>query len=166
MAKIGRPVLFRGFAIDKLGESISLYQNTMFSAGFDEAQVDKMLDQCWVWYESHLADTNEQAWDEFLPAFERASKYMAAMREKWNPPSQEISKLPLPLHQSAYGDVPNTGANEVLVGSPGRVSEQVELLRDIGVRNLMLTNRGLISREQTTRYLTLLSEKVMPLFRR
>ena len=38
-------------------------------------------------------------------------------------------------------------------------------MREVGIRNLMLTNRGLMSREKTANSLRLLSEKVMPLFR-
>ena len=38
-------------------------------------------------------------------------------------------------------------------------------LRDVGVRNLMLTNRGLVSQEKTNKSLRLLSEKIMPSFR-
>jgi len=38
-------------------------------------------------------------------------------------------------------------------------------MRDAGVRNLMLTNRGLMSREKTDTSLKLLTGKVMPLFK-
>jgi hypothetical protein len=39
------------------------------------------------------------------------------------------------------------------------------MMRDMGVRNLMLTNRGLISSENTAKSMRLLSEKIMPKFR-
>jgi alkanesulfonate monooxygenase SsuD/methylene tetrahydromethanopterin reductase-like flavin-dependent oxidoreductase (luciferase family) len=51
------------------------------------------------------------------------------------------------------------------VGSPERVAEQIALLQEIGVRNLMLTNRGLMSPEQTRSSLRLLSERVIPRFK-
>ena len=66
------------------------------------------------------------------------------------------------LPASDYQADPDPDANEVLVGSPRRVAEQVALMRDAGVRNLMLTNRGLLSRELTTSSLRLLSQKVVP----
>jgi len=37
-------------------------------------------------------------------------------------------------------------------------------MRDAGVRNLMLTNRGLVSTEKAKKSLTLLSEKILPSF--
>ena len=68
------------------------------------------------------------------------------------------------MDRSGYGDSPDPDAAENLVGSPKRVAEQLTLMRDVGVRNLMLTNRGLMSREKTAASLKLLSEKVMPRF--
>ena len=50
------------------------------------------------------------------------------------------------------------------MGGPKRVAEQVAQMRDVGIRNLMLTNRGLMSLEKTESSLRMLSEKVMPLF--
>jgi alkanesulfonate monooxygenase SsuD/methylene tetrahydromethanopterin reductase-like flavin-dependent oxidoreductase (luciferase family) len=136
----------------------------MLAAKFDEAYVDKALDQSWIWYEVHVAQTDDQALDEFLPKFHQASQYIAAMRERWNPKELTLPKPPPPLPRSAYGPTPNRHTHEALVGSPQRVAEQVALLREVGARNLMLTNRGLMSPEQTRASLTLLSERVMPQF--
>ena len=68
------------------------------------------------------------------------------------------------MYRSGYGDAPDPDASASLIGSPKRVAEQVALMRDVGIRNLMLTNRGLMSRDKTATSLRLLSEKVMPLF--
>ena len=38
-------------------------------------------------------------------------------------------------------------------------------MREAGIRNLMLTNRGLMSKEKTEKSLKLFSEQVMPHFR-
>ena len=165
MGRIGRPVLLRGRSTEALGRSIQLYRDTMLSAGFDEPAVDEAMDQSWVWREAYLAETDDQALDQFLPAFERAGKQMATVRERWNPKDQSVSKQPPALPRSAYQATPDPSANEALVGSPRRVAEQVALSRDAGARNLMLTHRGLMSREQVASSLRLLSEKVMPLFR-
>jgi alkanesulfonate monooxygenase SsuD/methylene tetrahydromethanopterin reductase-like flavin-dependent oxidoreductase (luciferase family) len=165
MARLGRPVLLRGRSIAGVTANIRLYADTMRAAGFDEASVEQALDQVWVWYEAHLADTDDQALAEFLPQFQQASQYIATMRERWNPRDQALPKPPPPLPRSSYAPTPNREANEALVGSPQRVTAQVALLRESGARNLMLTNRGLMSREQTRSSLRLLSEKVMPAFR-
>jgi alkanesulfonate monooxygenase SsuD/methylene tetrahydromethanopterin reductase-like flavin-dependent oxidoreductase (luciferase family) len=162
MARLGRPVLLRGRSVAGVAAHIRLYTDTRRAAGFDEARVEQALDQVWVWYEAHVAATDEQALDEFLPPFQRASQYIASMRERWNPKDLVLPKPPPPLPRSAYAPTPNREANEALVGSPQRVTAQLALLRECGVRNLMLTNRGLMSPEQTRSSLRLLSEQVMP----
>jgi alkanesulfonate monooxygenase SsuD/methylene tetrahydromethanopterin reductase-like flavin-dependent oxidoreductase (luciferase family) len=164
MARIGRPILLRGSSITSVGEKIELYRDTMSAAGFDEQAVEKNLDQIWVWREMHLAETDDQALGEFLPAHHQAYSKMEEIRQQWNPSDLPMSIQGPPMGRSGYGDSPDPGAPENLIGSPRRVAEQVAMMRDAGVRNLMLTNRGLMSRSKTATSLKLLSEKVMPLF--
>ena len=165
MGRIARPILFRGRSIEAAGKSIRLYRETMQSSGFDEATVENALDNSWFWYEAHLAETDDAALNGFLPVYERAGRHVAAIRERWNPKDQEVNVARPPLPRSAYGPNPNTTASENLIGSPNRVAEHVRLLSEVGVRNLMLTNRGLMSKEETEASLRLLSEEVMPQFR-
>ncbi len=165
MARLGRPVLLRGRSIDHLAQIIQLYRTTMLDASFREEEVDVALDQSWLWVDVHVAETDAQALNEFLPKYHQASQYIADMRTRWNPPELPLPKPPPPLPASAYGATPSRSANEALVGSPRRVAEQIALLRDAGARNLMLTNRGLMPAEQTRTSLTLLSQTIMPQFR-
>ena len=165
MGQIARPVLFRGRSVEAVGRSLRLYRETMVSSGFDEATVENALDNSWFWYETHLAETDDDAFDTFLTASARAGGHVAEMRERWNPKDQEVSTATPPLPRSAYGPTPNITANEILIGSPNRVAKHLHLLGEVGVRNLMLTNRGLMSKENTASSLQLLSEKVMPQFR-
>ena len=77
----------------------------------------------------------------------------------------EISIQRAPLGRSDYGETPDPDAPESMIGGPRRVAEQVAWMQELGVRNLMLTNRGLMSQEKTANSLKLLSEKIMPSFR-
>ena len=165
MARIGRPVLLRGRSVNAVRRLIQLYREAMLEAGFDEPVVEDAVDRSWLWCELHVAETDSQAFDEFLPAYHRGGRYIAEMRQRWNPEDLDMPRPPPLLPASDYQADPDPDANEVLVGSPRRVAEQVALMRDAGVRNLMLTNRGLLSRELTTSSLRLLSQKVVPLFR-
>ena len=165
MARIGRIPLLRGRSTEHLGQSIRLYRDTMLSSGFDEGEVDNALDQSWVWRECYVAETDEQALEEFIPAYQRAYETISDYRERWNPKDIAVPKQPPPLPISAYQPTPNPGVGEALVGSPRRVAEQVAQLRDVGATNLMLTHRGLVSREQSASSMRLLSEKVAPLFK-
>ena len=165
MGRIGRPLLLGNRSVETVGHSLRLYRDTMLSSGFDEQAVEKALDQSWVWREAYVAETDDKALDEFLPRFERAKNYIDDMQERWNPKDQPMPRPSMPLPRSEYQFTPDSSANEALVGSPRRVAEQVAQLRDVGARNLMMTHRGLMSREETATYFQLLSQKVMPLFR-
>ncbi|MGE3536874.1 MAG: LLM class flavin-dependent oxidoreductase [Candidatus Tectimicrobiota bacterium] len=165
MARLGRPVLFRGRSVVGVAAALRLYTDTMRAAGLDETRVQQALEHSWVWYECHLAQTDEQAFEAFLPRFQEASQYIASMRERWNPRDLALPKPPPPLPRAGYAPLPSRESNENLVGSPQRVTAQIRLLQEVGVRNLMLTNRGLMSPEQTAASLRLMSEQVMPAFR-
>ena len=165
MAKIGRPVLLRSSTFNVVAEQIQIYRDTMAASGFSEEQVEQNLDQIWVWREMHVTETDQQAFDEFLPAHQKAYAKMEEYRQTWNPPEMEVSAQRAPMERDGYGETPDPEKPENLVGGYKRVAEQVALLRDLGIRNLMLTNRGLMSREKTASSLKLLTDKVMPSFR-
>ena len=77
-----------------------------------------------------------------------------------------MDRQPPPMGRDGYAARSRTpDGPEIIVGSPERVSEHLAQMRDAGIRNLMLTNRGLMSAEKTAKSLRLLSEKVMPYFR-
>ena len=164
MARIGRPILLRGRSINSTAADIALYRDTMIASGFDEQTVDHNLDNIWVWRELHLAETDDQAMDEFLPANLEAWSIMQDYRERLNPKEFPMSQQAPPIQKDSYADAPDPEAPENLVGSPARVAEQIDQMRNAGIRNLMLTNRGLVSPAATSRSLKLLSEKVMPKF--
>ncbi|MBC8280393.1 MAG: hypothetical protein H8E48_06370 [Chloroflexi bacterium] len=69
------------------------------------------------------------------------------------------------MKKEGYGETPDPAVGELLIGGPDRVADQIAMMRDMGIRNLMLTNRGLISSENTAKSLRFLSEKIMPKFR-
>ncbi|MCE2465021.1 MAG: LLM class flavin-dependent oxidoreductase [Dehalococcoidia bacterium] len=165
MARIGRPVLLRYRSVPVMRRTLGLYRDTMLASGFDEAVVEENLDRIWFWCECHVAESDERAMEEFLGPFHEASRYMADVRERWNPADQPVPMAPPPLPRSAYGSSPDPDAPEVLMGSPRRVAEHIAMLRDAGARNLMLTNRGLVSKEQSEASMRLLSTEIMPLFR-
>ena len=165
MARRGRPILIRGRSTNSTAATIRLYRDTMAEAGFDQAAIDYNLGQIWVWREMHLADTDDEALNEFLPAQLDAYTTMQDYRTRWNPAQYSMDRQPPPMLPDGYAPTPDPDAAESLVGSPRRVAEQLAQMRDAGIRNLMLTNRGLMSPAKTRHSLRLLSEQVMPHFR-
>ena len=68
------------------------------------------------------------------------------------------------MKKEGYNNTPDPDAGELLIGGSERVADQIAMMRDMGVQNLMLTNRGLVSSKNTAKSLRLLSEKIMPRF--
>ena len=165
MGRIGRPVLLRGRSTNATAANIRVYRDAMQEAGFGEDAIESNLAQVWVWREMHLAETDEQAFEEFLPAQYDAYTRMEEYRTTWNPAEYPMERQTPPMLREGYADTPDPDAAENLIGSPRRVAEQLAQMREAGIRNLMLTNRGLMSPEKTAKSLKLFSEQVMPLFR-
>ena len=95
---------------------IALYRDTMAAAGYDEPAIECSLDQIWVWREMHLADTDRQAMDEFLPAQHQAYSIMPDYRQRLNPKEFPMSQQSPPMLKDGYGPYPNSDALE----KPGR----------------------------------------------
>jgi alkanesulfonate monooxygenase SsuD/methylene tetrahydromethanopterin reductase-like flavin-dependent oxidoreductase (luciferase family) len=165
MARIARPILLYCPTIHGVKHSLDIYRDAMFSAGFDEPAVEEALSRSWVWRDTYVAETDDRAMDEYLPAFDRAVARMNDLREQWNPKDMDIPKRPAPLPRSNYEWSPLPNTDELMVGSPRRVAEHVALLRDAGARNLIMTHRNLLPREESTNHIRLFSDKIMPLFR-
>jgi alkanesulfonate monooxygenase SsuD/methylene tetrahydromethanopterin reductase-like flavin-dependent oxidoreductase (luciferase family) len=97
----------------------------------------------------HLAKTDEEALNDFIPAHHDAYTKMESIRQQWNPTDITMSTQTAPLDISQYAQTPDPNSSEHLVGSPRRVAEQIDLMKNAGIRNLMLTNRGLMSKNKT-----------------
>ena len=63
----------------------------MSAAGFSDQAVTERLEQLWVWREMHVVETDDEAFDDFLPAHRSAYSYLEEVRSEWNPPDMEIS---------------------------------------------------------------------------
>ncbi len=164
MGRIGRPILLRGRSTNSTAASIRLYQDTMAEAGFSQDAIESNLSQIWVWREMHLAETDQQAMDEFLPAQHDAFTRMENYRTHWNPSRYPMERQTPPLGPEGYAPTPDPDAAENLIGSPTRVAQQLTQMRDAGIRNLMLTNRGLMSPQKTAKSLHLFSQQIIPHF--
>ena len=82
MGQIGRPILLSRRSTESAAAAFQLYRDTMLSSGFDEAAVECALDESWVWRELYLAETDDEAMDEFIPAYDNAISYINGVRDR------------------------------------------------------------------------------------
>ena len=109
MGRRGRLVLFRSESAVEAREHVELYRKSMLEAGFDEAAVQQNLDQCWMWRDCYVAESDAQAQEEFTGGLERWLEGMGELRAQWNPqtPNMKTETGEGPLPVSAYGEHPD-----------------------------------------------------------
>jgi alkanesulfonate monooxygenase SsuD/methylene tetrahydromethanopterin reductase-like flavin-dependent oxidoreductase (luciferase family) len=132
----------------------------MSAQGFDEDAVEKALDETWAQRALYVADNDDEAIAVATDALKRYRHHLDESRRRYNPGG-------LPPRKPGTPPSPNEMIEHAfLVGTPQRVAEQVVVLREAGVRNLLLNvNVGQMPREQVERSIQLFGEKVLPLFR-
>lgn len=180
MAKRGKAILIGFQTPETLARYLNLYQETMLSAGFDEAAVEKALDQTWVQRSLYVADSDKEALEKATAGFERNQRHVREARAKYNPPIESATPAGSPAGtnggdgHSRAGSGAQTKAPTItrvlehnyVLGTPKKVAEQIAELKDAGIRNLMLqVNTGQMAFEEVSRTMHLFQEKVAPLFR-
>ena len=136
----------------------------MLSSGFDEQTVERNIDQCWMSRDAYVAETAEQAQQEFIPGLERLNAMLRETVARWSPPDEVAPRPQRPLRE--IYDSANPEYSNILIGSPEQMKDWIAELRDAGVPNLLLTHRGgVVTAEQGRNSMRLLAEKVMPHFR-
>ena len=121
-----------------------------------------------------MADTTQQALEEYVPGLIKRRELMKRLREPWESkdrPSpvgyKSVEQISVDVALST-GDVLTLSSNMgSFFGSPQQLKEQIAELRDLGVRNLMLTHYGqVVSPEKQANSMRLLSEKGDACFQR
>ena len=118
MARAGRPLLYRGRANSGLARVFNLYANTASEAGFSDREVENLLDQCWVWREAYLAESDDQALDEFIPAFVGATEHLINIQERWNPKDIDMPAQTVPSTATATVRNPTPNSPSSLSAHP------------------------------------------------
>ena len=159
MAEIGRPVMIGIQALAALQSRLERYRATMLDSGFTEEQTEATLDQCWASRDLFVADSYDEALEIAATGFERERTHFRRARELYNPGG---FPPPDPNRPVPAGEVLE---HSFILGTPSQVAEQVAVMRDIGVRNLMLKlNTGEMDTHRVQKSMRLFGEKVMPHF--
>ena len=119
------------------------------------------VEQCWVWRNVCVAETDAEAARIALPAFEAMQEHRSAMREQVYR-EQGVSLVPMP----APGAAPPARTqveHSLIYGSPATVAEKLAQVTAIGVGGVIMQFRlGPMSYDDTAQSLTLFRRKVAP----
>jgi len=138
-----------------------MYKQKLRDIGLDEARVAALADECWVWRNVYVAETDAEAERIAVPAFTDMHEHRVAMRKRIYQ-EQGVSILPMPARDApppAHASV----ENGLVYGSPATVAEKLAPIAASGVGGLIIQFRlGTMSYEQTAQSLTLFRDKVIP----
>lgn len=161
IARRGNPFMMNVQTNAVTASRMRLYRQTLRESGMDEATIAAKVDECWVWRNVFVAETDAEAERVAVPAFIEMHEHRVAMRNRIHA-EQGVSILPMPPAGSA--PPPHASVETALVhGSPATVAEKLAPLLETGVGGLIMQFRlGTMSYEQTASSLTLFRDKVMP----
>jgi alkanesulfonate monooxygenase SsuD/methylene tetrahydromethanopterin reductase-like flavin-dependent oxidoreductase (luciferase family) len=168
--RLGVPILTARLPVARLRERWATYAEGIADGGHDEPTRDRLLAQSALWRNVYVAQSDAQAEDELSALLTETRAHMMHVREAYNPADFEPEAAVL----NAWTDpkVPDSTAipfalqTGSLYGSPARVREQVEELRDAGIRHLLCqTGFGAMDHARNMASMRRFGEQVMPAFR-
>jgi alkanesulfonate monooxygenase SsuD/methylene tetrahydromethanopterin reductase-like flavin-dependent oxidoreductase (luciferase family) len=161
IARQGRPFMMNVQPNDVTQYRMDLYRRTLREIGCDEAAVVRNVDDCWVWRNVYVAETDAEAERVAVPAFEAMHELRVAMRKQVYA-EQGASILPMP----APGATPPAHAaleHALIHGSPTTVAEKLAQVQAIGVGGVIIQFRlGPMTYDQVAQSLRLFMHKVVP----
>ncbi|MGH6798814.1 MAG: LLM class flavin-dependent oxidoreductase [Roseiarcus sp.] len=163
LARRGKPFLMNVQSDEVTRHRIALYRKTMAESGHDEAAIRRNLEQCWIWRNVFVAETDAEAERIGLPAFGAMQEHRAAMRNR------------IHAEQGVHLKTEGTDAtparidprHALICGSPARVTEALAGIDTIGIGGVIMQFRlGPMPHELAQNSLTLFMKQVAPQFRR
>jgi alkanesulfonate monooxygenase SsuD/methylene tetrahydromethanopterin reductase-like flavin-dependent oxidoreductase (luciferase family) len=161
IARKRRPFMMNVQSYDVTKRRMELYRQTLRAQGVMEAEVTRLVEDCWVWRNVFVAQTDAEAERIGVPFFHEMQKQRAAMRDR------VFKEQGVRLQSHAPG--PTAPAARTLVehalihGSPATVAEKLAAIDAIGVGGLIMSFRlGPMPHELATSSLRLFADKVAP----
>ncbi len=165
IARQGRPFMMNVQSNEVTKHRMDLYRRTLRERGMDEAAVTRNVDQCWVWRNVFVGETDAEGERIAVPAFEAMHQHRTAMRQRVYE-EQGASIVPMP----APGGTPAARMmveHSLIYGSPATVAEKLAQVNAIGVGGCIMQFRlGPMSYADVAHSLTLFMQKVAPEFNR
>jgi alkanesulfonate monooxygenase SsuD/methylene tetrahydromethanopterin reductase-like flavin-dependent oxidoreductase (luciferase family) len=162
LARRGEPFLMNVQPSETTARRFLLYREAMAEAGFDDERVVRNLDQCWVWRNIVVAESQAEAERIGVPAFEAMVASRAEMRNRiYRETGLRIEVPP--------SDLPSARASVehgFICGSPGRVAEAIAEIAELGVGGVIATFRlGPLAHQAALDSLRLFMTEIAPQFR-
>jgi alkanesulfonate monooxygenase SsuD/methylene tetrahydromethanopterin reductase-like flavin-dependent oxidoreductase (luciferase family) len=162
LARQGRPFLMNVQSMGVTRRRIELYRQAMHEAGYGEDRIAANLENCWVWRNVFVADTDAEAEHVGVPFFEAMVESRAALRNRIYRETGLRIEVPATELPSARASI----EHGFIHGSPSRVAEAIAELDELGIGGVIATFRlGPMPHELAANSLKLFMQQVAPQFR-
>lgn len=160
MGEQGRPFMLVVQPDDETSRRFDTYKKTMSRAGYDDETIEDNMQQCWIWRNVFVAETDAEAEKIGVPAFVESRQHVEETRKRLNT-AKEMESVARGLADPRFGV-----EHSLIYGCPDTVSERIARLDKLGMGGVILHFRvGTISREANNNSLKLFADRVMPNFR-
>jgi alkanesulfonate monooxygenase SsuD/methylene tetrahydromethanopterin reductase-like flavin-dependent oxidoreductase (luciferase family) len=168
--RLGVPIMTARLPVERIGPLFGAYAEGLAAGGHPEAERARRLGEAAVWRHVHVADSQAEAEDDLAAAVLRTRRHMLRSRAAHNPADFRVDPALLnPFNDPRVGDEEavhwslRTGA---LCGTPKRVAEGVDELRQAGVRHLLAQlSFGYLAHDKVMRSMQRFGDEVIPAFR-
>jgi alkanesulfonate monooxygenase SsuD/methylene tetrahydromethanopterin reductase-like flavin-dependent oxidoreductase (luciferase family) len=165
IARQNRPFMMNVQSNEVTRHRMALYRRTLHELGFDDAAVERNIEQCWVWRNVFVGETDAEAERIAVPAFTAMHEHRSAMRQRVYE-EQGVSIVPMPPPGTAPA-ARMMVEHSLIYGSPATVAEKLAQVAAIGVGGVIMQFRlGPMTYDEVAQSLTLCMQKVAPELRR
>jgi len=162
LARQGRPFMMNVQSNAVTRQRMDLYRATLREAGHDAAAVARLVDQCWIWRNVFVAETDQAAERIGVPAFTAMVEQRAALRNRVYEEQGVRIRADAPDAAPARATIEHA----LVYGSPATVAASFREIEAIGVGGVIMAFRlGPMTYEDATNSLRLFMREVAPQFR-
>jgi len=123
IARRGQPFMMNVQSNAVTAQRMVLYRDTLRALGMDESTVSAKADECWVWRNVYVGETDAEAERIAIPAFIEMHEHRVAMRKRIYA-EQGASILPMPP-EGATPPAHASVEHALVCGSPATVAEKL-----------------------------------------
>jgi alkanesulfonate monooxygenase SsuD/methylene tetrahydromethanopterin reductase-like flavin-dependent oxidoreductase (luciferase family) len=161
LARQGRPFLMNVQSMAVTRQRMELYRKTMRDSGYGEERIARNLEDCWVWRNVFVAETDADAERVGVAAFQAMVESRAALRNRIYRETGLRIAVPASDLPSARASV----EHGFIHGSPARVAEAIAEIDKLGIGGVIASFRlGPMPHEAATSSLRLFMRQVAPEF--
>ena len=163
LGRQGRPFLMNVQSMTVTRKRVDLYRKTMRQSGWGDDRIAENLENCWIWRNVFVAETDVEAERLGVPAFQAMVESRAALRNR----IYRETGMRIAVPES---DLPSARASVehgFIHGSPARVAEAMTEIDETGIGGVIASFRlGPMPHEMAANSLRLFMRRVAPEFSR